>query len=214
MTQDAMDRGGEPFWTRVKTALAVIRPDRERAPAYGQTALARALGMKPRLGAQIDEELVRGWSAAAARRVSLSLLIIEIDRAGEYFNAYGREAMDDCVLEVMQTVTGHLPRPGDACLRFGRAAFVLVLPDLPSLMARAIAGKIAGSVKALSIAHKESHAGIVTVSAGLAVCNPQGEYDRSFFETAADALKRAQRKGMARLEAVDLRPAQNRRSAA
>jgi diguanylate cyclase (GGDEF)-like protein len=210
MTQDAIARDGEPFWMRVKTALAAIRPDRERLSAYGQTNIARSLGIRPRLGARIDEELARGWAAAAAKRVSLSLLVIEIDRMAEYFNAYGREAVDDCVLAVTEVIKKHLPREADTCLRLGRAGFVLVLPDLPALMARSIAGKIAEAVKTLSIAHKESHAGIVTVSAGLAVCNPQGEYERSFYETAAQALKRGQRKGLARLEAVDLRPAQDR----
>ncbi|UXN73468.1 hypothetical protein N8D56_21800 [Devosia sp. A8/3-2] len=51
----------------------------------------------------------------------------------------------------------------------------------------------------------------MTASVGLAVSNPQGGYDRTFFEAGAQALKKAQRKGMGRLEVVDLRPAQERR---
>jgi GGDEF domain-containing protein len=81
-------------------------------------------------------------------------------------------------------------------------------------MARATAGKIADAIRAQGLAHKESHAGIVTVSQGLAVANPQGHYDRKFFEAAADRLKKAQRRGMGRIEAVDLRPAQQQRKAA
>ena len=78
-------------------------------------------------------------------------------------------------------------------------------------MARACAAKITEAVRQLNLPHKESHAGIVTVSMGLAVSNPQGGYDRRFFETAAEALKKAQRKGLGRIEAVDLRPAQERK---
>lgn len=202
----------EPFWTRVRAALGVLRPVRqERAPAYGQAAIARSFGIRPKLGARIDDELAQGWSHAAARRVSMSLLVIEIDRFADYFTGYGRTQTDECLLAVMQSITEALPRSGDTCLRLGRATFVMVLPDLPALMARATAAKIAETIRALSLPHKESHAGIVTVSMGLAVTNPQGNYDRKFFEAAAEALKKAQRKGMGRMEGVDLRPALERR---
>lgn len=202
----------EPFWTRVRTALGALRPVRaERMPAYGQAAMARSIGIRPKLGQLIEDELAQGWAAAASRNVSLSLLVIEIDRSAEYFTAYGKESTDDCVFTVMRAIADVLPRPGDSCLRLGRAGFVVVLPDLPALMARATAGKITEEVRRLMLAHKESHAGLVTVSIGLAVANPRGAYDRKFFEAGVEALKKAQRKGIGRLEAVDLRPAQQRR---
>src|SRR5215217_5427843 len=213
MTETATAKDhSEPFWTRVRAALGVMRPVRqERAPAYGQAAMARTIGMKPKLGARIDDELSQGWSHAAARRVSMSLLVIEIDRFADYFTGYGRSQTDECLMAVMQSITDALPREGDTCLRLGRATFVMVLPDLPALMARATAAKIAETIRALALPHKESHAGIVTVSMGLAVTNPQGNYDKKFFEAAAEALKKAQRKGMGRMEGVDLRPALERR---
>jgi diguanylate cyclase (GGDEF)-like protein len=202
----------EPFWTRVRAALGALSPVRsERGPAYGQAAIARSIGIKPKLGQLIEDELVHGWANAAGRHVSLGLLVIEIDRSTDYFGAYGKQSTDDCVLAVMQAITDVLPRSGDTCLRLGRAGFVVVLPDLPGLMARATAHKITEAVRRLSLAHKESHAGIVTVSLGLAVTNPRGSYDKKFFEAGAEALKKAQRKGIGRLEAVDLRPAQQRK---
>ncbi|WP_332701453.1 diguanylate cyclase domain-containing protein [Devosia sp.] len=201
----------EPFWTRVRTALGALRPVRsERVPAYGQAAIARSMGIKPKLGQLIEDELAQGWASAAGRHVSLGLLVIEIDRSAEYFTAYGKNSTDDCVLSVMRAITDVLPRSGDTCLRLGRAGFVVVLPDLPGLMARATANKITEAVRGLMLAHRESHAGIVTVSLGLAVTNPRGTYDKKFFEAGAEALKKAQRKGIGRLEAVDLRPAQQR----
>ena len=202
----------EPFWTRVRTALGMLRPVRqERAPAYGQAAIARSIGMKPKLGTRIEDELVQGWNHAAARHVSLSLLVIEIDRFSDYFAAYGRGEADHCLLAVMQAITAALPRNGDTCLRLGSASFVIVLPDMPALMARATANKIAEAVRHLSMPHKASHAGIVTLSMGLAVTNPRRGYDRKFFEAGAEALKKAQRRGMGRIEGVDLRPAQERK---
>ena len=213
MTDTAIAKDqNEPFWTRVRAALGMMRPvAQERMPAYGQAAIARSIGMKPKLGVRIEEELAQGWTHAAARHVSLSLLVIEIDRFADYFTAYGKGEADHCLLAVMQAITAALPREGDTCLRLGQAGFVIVLSDMPALMARATAGKIAEAVRHLSLAHKESHAGIVTLSMGLAVTNPRGGYDRKFFEAGAEALKKAQRRGMGRIEGVDLRPAQERK---
>ena len=213
MTDTAISKEpSEPFWTRVRAALGAMRPvQQERAPAYGQAAIARSIGMKPKLGARIEEELHQGWNQAAARRVSLSLVVIEIDRFADYFTAYGRAEADDCLLTVMRAITDILPRSGDSCLRLGAASFVIVMPDLPALMARAIAAKMGDAVRDLALPHKESHAGIVTLSMGLAVTNPSGNYDRKFFEAGAEALKKAQRRGMGRMEAVDLRPALERK---
>ncbi|MFK4812763.1 diguanylate cyclase domain-containing protein [Devosia sp. ZW T5_3] len=202
----------EHFWGRVRTALGALRPVRqERGPAYGQAAIARQIGMKPKLGARIEEELTRAWEGSAEAGVSMSLLVIEIDRYREYFGCYGKGATDDCVMTVMQTIADALPHDDDTCLRMGRATFVVALPDMPALMARTLAQKISKAIRGQGLAHKESHAGTVTVSVGLAVTNPQGAFDRTFFEAGAQALKKAQRKGMGRLEVVDLRPAQEQR---
>lgn len=213
MTDTAIAKDqSEPFWSRVRAALGLLRPVRqERVPAYGQAAIARSIGMKPKLGERIEGELVRGWSHAAGRHVSLSLLVIEIDHFADYFTAYGKAQADQCLLTVMRAIADALPRDGDSCLRLGSASFVIVLPDMPALMARATAGKIAEAVRRLAMPHKESHAGIVTLGMGLAVTNPRGGYDKKFFEAGAEALKKAQRRGMGRLEGVDLRPAQERK---
>jgi diguanylate cyclase (GGDEF)-like protein len=212
MTDLAGDKQADDFWNRVRTALGALRPvSREREPAYGQAAIARQIGIKPRLTPRIEEELSESWSKASARKVSMSLLVIEIDRMSEFFSCYGKDGTDRCVRKVMQAIADALPRDGDLCLRMGRATFVVALPDLPLLLAKTSAGHIAEAVRKLGLAHKESHAGIVTVSMGLAATNPVGEYDRTFFETAAAALKKGQRKGLGRLQVVDLRPAQERK---
>lgn len=202
----------EPFWSRVRTALGALRPTtRDAQPDSSQPVIARAMGMRPKLAAPIEAALVGGWTSAAAGHVSLSLLVIEIDRMHDYLGAYGKPAADDCVGSVMRAIAQNLPRPGDVCLLWGTATFVIVLPDLPVLMARASAAKIHDAIRHLGLAHKESHVGGVTVSMGLAVSNPRGNYDRKFFQTGLDALKKAQRKGLGRVETIDLRPAQERK---
>jgi len=202
----------DPFWTRVRLALGASRPvQQERAPAYGKAAMARSIGIKPRLSGPLEEELAAAWQRSAERKVSLGLLIIELDRFKEYATAYGKLETEDCLMSVMDAIRDVLPREGDSVYRLGRASFVVALPDFPALLARATALKMATAIRDLGLTHKESHAGIVTAGIGLAVGNPHGNYDRKFFETAAEALIKAQRRGLNRIEAVDLRPTQDRK---
>src|SRR5690606_34641922 len=104
MTATAHSRDySDPFWVRVRSPLGAMRP--ERQPAYGKAAIARSIGMRPRLGSLIEEEMARGWQSAAARRVSLSLLVVEIDRYQDYFTAYGKDAADDCLRRIREAVS-------------------------------------------------------------------------------------------------------------
>ncbi|MEO5806026.1 GGDEF domain-containing protein [Devosia sp.] len=209
-----MQAGNGPFWARIRGALGAKRPQGQPAqpvPAYGKAAIARSLGMKPRLGAPLEEHLLEAWQASAARHVSLSLLVIEIDRFTEYFSAYGRATAEDVAASLFETVGATLPRQGDTCFRLGRHQFVVALPDYPVLMARVAAQKIASAIYEDAIIHKESHAGVVTVSIGIAVSNPAGGLDRRFFEAANGALSKAQWRGLNRIEAVDLRKAKTRK---
>jgi diguanylate cyclase (GGDEF)-like protein len=204
MTDMASIEQSDDFWARVRMALGALRPPaREGMPSEGPAAQARQAG--------VQEELGRSWAMAATRQVSMCLLVIEIDRMSEFFAVYGKDATDRCVRQVMRAIADALPRDGDLCLRMGQATFVVALPDLPLVLARTSAGHITEAIRNLGVAHRESHAGIVTVSMGLAVTNPRGEYDTGFFERAAGALKKAQRKGLGRLQVVDLRPAEERR---
>ena len=134
-----MQGESETFWSRVRSALGAGRTQQaaERAPGYGQAALARSLGMKPRLGSRLEEELSEAWQVSGAAKVSLSLLVVEIDRYSDYFNAYGRSLAEECVATVFQTISETLPRAQDHCFKLGRNQFVVVLSDYPVLLANA-----------------------------------------------------------------------------
>lgn len=201
--------GNDGLWARIRTALA--RGADVPEPAYGQPAIARNPNKKPRLAQRIDEELRRGWSHCAERNVSLCVLALEIDRYAEYFAAYGREAVEECVESIEETVQAQLSRETDICLRSGQTGFVLVLPDMPALMARELASRIAAALRRQGIPNRESHAGQVTLSTGIAVVNPQGKLDREVLKAAAQAVKKAQRRGLARLEVMDLRGREDKR---
>jgi diguanylate cyclase (GGDEF)-like protein len=203
--------GDNGFWARVRAALS--RSPAGAEPAYGKAEIAKRPGKKLRPAQRIEESLRRAWTRSAENNVSLCVLALEMDVYASYFSSYGRDGVEDCLEKLEQLIRSQVPSE-QACLRNGRAGFILVLPDMPNLMARDIAAKIAAGVRSLAIANKESHAGQVTLSMGLAVVNPQGAFDRGVLEAATVAVRRAQRRGLARLEVVDFRAAQERKSAA
>ena len=203
MNQVSMS-GKDGFWARVRAALG--RRDGDE-PAYGQAAIARARGGRTQSGTRMQDLLRQGWAVAAQRNVSLCVMTPEIDRFAPYHAAHGAAAVEETMSALTSISAGLLPRPGDGCLRMGANGFMLVLPDMPLLMARDLAGRIAGAVRGAGLANRESHAGQVTLSIGLAVVNPQGKPDRKVTEAAMQALRKAQRRGLARLEIADLRAA-------
>lgn len=206
----------DPFWARVRQALTGSRPPAgpgEWKPAYRHAAIARSLGMRPRLSEELETQLSEAWSISASMNVSLSLLVLQIDRHTDYFNAYGPDATEDMLAAVYETIAAKLPGPGNVCYRLGRTQFVVVVPNYPVLMARVAAQTIGAAVISSGIAHKASHAGVVTTSVGIAVVNPQGGLDRKFLETAVGALGKAQRRGLNRIETIDLRKTRQRSAA-
>lgn len=201
--------GKDGFWARVRSVLG--RGD--AVPAYGQSAISNPQ-KKTRPAQRIDEELRRGWAEAGQRNVSLCVLAMEMDRYSEYFAAYGRDAVEHSLDRLMETIQPLLPRDNLRCLRQGRAGFVLIMADMPVLMARELASRIARAVRQEAMPNRESHAGQVTLSMGLAVTNPHGGLDRTVLHNANQAVKRAQRRGLARLEVTDMRGKPERRSKA
>ncbi|WDR06411.1 GGDEF domain-containing protein [Devosia rhodophyticola] len=206
---DLSPASNDLFWGKVRAALGGLRigrdSERERTPAYGKAAIARSLGMKPRLSAELEAEMAEAWMVSGVINVSMCLMVIDLDRFGDYFSAYGKVVSEECVETVLATINANLPREQDRCFRFGRNQFVVVLPDYPLLLARKGAGKIIKAVHDEAVQHKESHAGVVTVSIGIAVANPTGNLDKKFFEVAAQAQAKAARRGLGRLQTVDLR---------
>ncbi len=201
--------GNDGFWARVRSVLG--RSGAE--PAYGVSAVGNPQ-KKARPAQRIDEELRRGWVEAGQRHVSLCVLAMELDRYPEYFAAYGRDEVEHSLDRLLETIQPLMPRESVHCLRQGRSGFVLVLPDMPVLMARELASRIAKAIRQENLPNKESHAGQVTLSMGLAVTNPQGGFDRGVLHNANQAVKRAQRRGLARLEVTDMRAKPEKRKKA
>jgi len=206
MSMTEIDRK-DRFWNRVRTLLS------KGAGSFNPqgAAMLRGLDRRQASGKPLEEELQSAWMLAAERRVSLCVMSLEIDCFSDYLTAYGRDAADDCLEALDQVISPLLKRETDRCLRVGQSGFVLVLPDMPLLLGRDLANKITLAVRRAGLVNKESHAGTVTLGAGMAVVNPQPPYDRDVLELARQALRRAQRRGLSRLDIADLRNTDDRK---
>lgn len=198
------------LWQKVRSLLGRHAERRDaRRPMSSAGSPKRHSAARP-----IEEELQRAWMLAAERNVSLCVVALEIDCFGEYLAAYGRDAAEDCLETLERVIASLLKRDEDCCLRLGQSGFLLVLPDMPMLMGRDLANKINQAVRREGLVNKESHAGAVTLGAGLAVVNPVPPFDKDVLDTAKSALRKAQRRGLARLEIADMRLSDKREVAA
>lgn len=198
------------LWQMVRSLLGRHAERRDaRRPMSSLSSSKRHSAARP-----IEEELQRAWMLAAERNVSLCVVALEIDCFGEYLAAYGRDATEDCLETLERIVVSLLKREDDCCLRLGQSGFLLVLPDMPMLMGRDLANKINQAVRREGLVNKESHAGAVTLGAGLAVVNPEPPFDKDVLNTAKMALRKAQRRGLGRLEIADMRVNEKRDVAA
>jgi diguanylate cyclase (GGDEF)-like protein len=130
-----------------------------------------------------DAELARSWATASRDGSWLSLIMMDIDWFKKYNDNYGHIAGDACLARVAQAARFCLKRETDVFARFGGEEFVALLWSTGAAEAYDIAESIRAAVEALDIAHVESPIGHVTISVGVAACQPRGG--------EPDALKRA-----------------------
>jgi diguanylate cyclase (GGDEF)-like protein len=110
---------------------------------------------------------------AARRRVSTSLLLIDIDHFKRYNDQYGHLAGDACLHQVGQAIRRALRRTDDVATRYGGEEFAVILPATGIADATTIAHRILDTVLALRIEHAASQsAAIVTVSIGVGTVPP------------------------------------------
>ena len=130
----------------------------------------------------------------------LSLLMMDIDHFKRYNDRYGHAGGDACLRSVAEAIAGAARRAGDVVARYGGEEFVAILPGSDLTVARALAERIVGAVRALGIPHVDSEtAEHVTISVGVATigdipANRAGDVRQGVLIEAADAALYAAKK--------------------
>jgi len=155
-------------------------------------------GLRNRLCLREDLEILRD----RARRYghAYGLAMVDIDHFKRYNDRYGHQSGDATIRAVAEALSQGC-RSGDTVYRYGGEEFLILLAETrPLSVAAAVMGRIAQSVRSLAIPHEDSPHGVVTISAGVAICSREQAIDVDQLTAEADgALYAAKHAGRDRV---------------
>ncbi len=148
-----------------------------------------------------DERLSQEWGRLKRDRLSLSIIMCDVDYFKQYNDAYGHQGGDECLCRVAEALAATARRPPDLVARYGGEEFVVLLPNTPLEGAVKVAESLRSNVKALQLPHRQSKVSdCVTVSFGVASTIPnEGMTPEELLLQADEALYRAKSKGRDRI---------------
>ena len=165
----------------------------------------------------LEERLAHASASGFRHQQGLGVLVLALDAFDRYSDHFGRQAADACFQVVVRAVQGCLHRATDLLALPGGNALVLLLPDVDSAGASAVAERVVLQVAAMALPHPaaartgsagaKTGAGLnatltttatatVTVSLGVAARVPRTqENGAQLLADASAALVRAQTDG-------------------
>jgi diguanylate cyclase (GGDEF)-like protein len=151
-----------------------------------------------------DAALASEWRRAKRSGQPVALAMLDVDLFKAYNDHYGHQAGDQCLRTVAELIAGHGRRPADVVARYGGEEFVLLAPATDAGHAMRIAQEICAELQALGLPHEYSPYGVVTISIGVAVLDPQaGGTAELLVQLADQALYRAKQAGRNRAELAE-----------
>jgi diguanylate cyclase (GGDEF)-like protein len=127
------------------------------------------------------------WRRACREGGSIGLIMVDVDHFKSFNDHYGHLEGDKCLTKLAQQLKAVVQRPRDFVARFGGEEFIVLLPSIQPEGLLVVAERLKQALDNLKIPHEYSNAGnIVTVSMGLAWCEPDKSYLPEQLIAAAD----------------------------
>lgn len=143
----------------------------------------------------LDISLEEAWSIAKREKLTLALIMIDVDMFKEYNDTYGHLAGDKCLNSIANEIRKVIRDPEDFVARYGGEEFAVLLHNTSVDEARILAEKIRVRVENLDI-HSEDIETRVTVSLGVATIRPDGSNNpNNLINIADEALYQAKEAG-------------------
>lgn len=159
-----------------------------------------------------DQQLASEWARAARSRLSLSLVLLDVDQFSAYNERHGYQAGDDCLRMIAVTLKSVLRRPADVVARFGGEEFACLLPDTSHEDAQTLALEMEHRIRQLGLPYGGGHgAGVVSVSVGVGTrVSPHSGQASDLLSLASAQLELAKSHGpgQVRYASLDTTPAQ------
>ena len=157
---------------------------------------------------RFDAALEREWRRCRRAGKPLSLLMIDVDHFKAYNDYCGHPQGDACLRQLAQLLVESVGRPGDIVARYGGEEFVVLLPEVGSAGALAVANKLAAALRHADITHPRSPAGPrMTISIGAATAKDLTGDPASLVEFADRLLYAAKAAGRNQVSVGQLTPA-------
>ncbi len=158
-----------------------------------------------------DQQLATEWARATRSRLSLSLVLLDVDHFGAYNARHGHQAGDDCLRLIAVTLKSVLRRPADVVARFGGEEFACLLPDTSHADARALALEMERRVRQLALPRGGAQGSeVVSVSVGVGTrVSPHSGQASDLLGLASAQLQQAKHagRGQVRYASLDTAPA-------
>jgi diguanylate cyclase (GGDEF)-like protein len=149
---------------------------------------------------RFDDYLAQEWRRHSRSKLSLSLILCDIDYFKQYNDTYGHITGDDCLKQIAQEMYRTVKRVTDLVARYGGEEFAVILSNTNIDGAVCVAQDIQKAVYSLRIPHGYSMSGYVTLSLGVACLIPISQQSQDVLIAMADkALYEAKEKGRNRV---------------
>ncbi len=147
-----------------------------------------------------NDQLAREWGRAIRETLSISLLIIDVDKFKTYNDTYGHPQGDKLLHAVACVFKESLKRPADFVARWGGEEFIMLLPGSDLEGALNVAERVRASVEATTIPCIDGASTSATVSIGVNSERPIIHLPAAGFVSRADkALYEAKESGRNRV---------------
>ena len=157
---------------------------------------------------RFDTALQREWRRCRRAGAPLSLLMIDVDHFKAYNDHCGHPQGDACLRQLAQLLVDTIGRPGDIVARYGGEEFVVLMPEIGTAGALAIANKLAATLRQADITHPRSPAGPrITISIGAATAKNLTGEAADLVEFADRLLYAAKAAGRNQISVGQLTPA-------
>jgi diguanylate cyclase (GGDEF)-like protein/PAS domain S-box-containing protein len=138
----------------------------------------------------MEETLERELLRASRNKLSLGIIMLDVDSFKRFNDNYGHAAGDAILLELGNLLLGNIRREDVAC-RYGGDEFIIVLPGASREMAQDRAERLSEQARHFNIQFKGQTLGTITFSFGIAVFPENGSTSVAILSAADAALYRA-----------------------
>ncbi|MDP9296144.1 MAG: GGDEF domain-containing protein, partial [Actinomycetota bacterium] len=156
----------------------------------------------------LEEGLVLLEARVARYGQRYCMAMLDVDRFKSYNDTYGHQAGD----KVLQAVAARLKdeaRGGDALYRYGGEEFLCIFPEQSLVTAAVAVERMRVGLERLAIPHAVNARGVLTISAGLAMLDPDHTRPANeVLKEADEVLYRAKQLGRNRVEQAVSPPAE------